>query len=384
MFRLFSSIISGLVHYYVWRRICGVIEAGQRTRRILAAIFVVLFLSIPLQTSARMWAPGLSAKLGWISGPWLAFVGVSFTYFVILDVIRLLVWGVRKLARRETPVDPSRRQFLLRAGGGTALAVTSASVGLGVFEARGEHEIVTVDVPLKGLPKSLDGFSIVQLTDLHVGMTIDRDFVQRVVDRANALSPDLIALTGDLIDGPVERLRDDVAPLGQLKAKHGVFAVTGNHEYYAGVDEWIAEISKLGVTYLRNQHVTIADGFTLAGVDDYSAHDWPGHGEDLDAATKNRDAARPLVLMAHQPRQVRHASKYAVDLQLSGHTHGGQIWPWHYIVKIQQHGLLAGLYEHDNTRVYVSRGCGYWGPPVRFGAPLEITKIVLRALPSAA
>ncbi|HEY0250280.1 MAG TPA: metallophosphoesterase, partial [Kofleriaceae bacterium] len=230
----------------------------------------------------------------------------------------------------------------------------------------------------------LDGFTIVQLTDLHVGMTIDREFVQRVVDRANAQAPDLIALTGDLIDGPVARLRDDVAPLGQLKAKHGVFAVTGNHEYYAGVDEWIAEISKLGVKYLRNEHVTIAEGFTLAGVDDYSAHEWPGHGEDLASATKDRDPARPLVLLAHQPRQVRHSSKYAVDLQLSGHTHGGQIWPWHYIVRVQQHGMLAGNYEHEGTRVYVSRGCGYWGPPVRFGAPLEITKIVLRALPSAA
>lgn len=385
MFRLFSSIISGLVHYYVYRRICDVIEPAKRLRRILGAVFVLMFLSIPLQTSARMWAPALSAKLGWVSGPWLAFVGVSATYFAILDLIRLVAWGVTRIRKREpAATDVGRRQFLLRAGGGTALAVTSASVGLGVFEARGEHEIVTTDVPLKKLPKALDGFTIVQLTDLHVGMTIDREFVQRVVDRANALEPDLLVLTGDLIDGPVERLRDDVAPLGQLKAKHGVYAVTGNHEYYAGVDDWIAEISKLGVTYLRNQHVTIADGFTLAGVDDYSAHEYPGHGEDLDAATKDRNAAHPLVLLAHQPRQVRHASKYDVDLQLSGHTHGGQIWPWHYIVKVQQHGLLAGLYEHDATRVYVSRGCGYWGPPVRFGAPLEITRIVLRALPSAA
>ena len=378
------SAVSGLVHYYVYRRIVGVFEPSKRTRWILASVFFVLFASVPLQTSARMWAPGLSSVLGWISGPWLALVGLSATYFFILDVIRGGAWLARKALRRApvTGSQLSRRDFITRVGGGAAIAMTGASVGLGMLEARGDHEIVTVEVKLAKLPKALDGFSIVQLSDLHVGMTIDRDFVQRVVDRTNALQPDLIALTGDLIDGPVDRLRDDVAPLAQLKAKHGVFAVTGNHEYYAGADEWIAEISRLGARYLRNQRVTIGDasaGFELAGVDDYSAHEWPGHGEDLGAATAGHDGSRALVLLAHQPRQVKKASQHGVDLQLSGHTHGGQIWPWHYIVKLQQGGLLAGKYEHDGTQLYVTRGCGYWGPPVRFGAPLEITKIVLRS-----
>jgi hypothetical protein len=265
-------------------------------------------------------------------------------------------------------------------------------VAVGIAKARGEHEVVDVEVTLAKLPRALDGFTIVQLSDLHTGMTIGRDFVERVVARANALDPDLIALTGDLVDGPVADLADDVAPLADLRARHGVYAVTGNHEYYAGVDAWIAAISKLGVRYLRNERVAIVasgagrgtndrDGaaFDLAGVDDYGADGYPGHGEDLPRALGGRDASRALVLLAHQPRQVRRAARHGVDLQLSGHTHGGQIWPWHYMVRLQQGGLLAGRYEVDGTQLYVTRGCGYWGPPVRLGAPLEITRVILRA-----
>jgi predicted MPP superfamily phosphohydrolase len=244
----------------------------------------------------------------------------------------------------------------------------------------GDHEVVDVEVLLGKLPRELDGFTIVQLSDLHVGRTIDRAFVQRVVDRANALAPDLVALTGDLVDGKVGDLRDEIAPLGQLRAAHGVFAVTGNHEYYAGVDPWIAEITRLGARYLRNERVSIGRGeasFDLAGVDDHNARG-SGHGEDLATATAGRDPGRALVLLAHQPRQVRRACRHGVDLQLSGHTHGGQIWPWHYLVKLQQGGLLAGRYEHGGTELYVTRGCGYWGRPVRLLAPLEITRVILR------
>ena len=251
-----------------------------------------------------------------------------------------------------------------------------------VLRSRGDHEIVDVEVKLARLPKALDGFSIVQLSDLHVGMTIDREFVQRVVDQTNALSPDLVVLTGDLVDGRVEDLRDEAAPLGTLRSRHGTYAVTGNHEYYSGADPWLAALGEMGITYLRNRRVAIGDGaasFDLAGVDDHSASSYAGHGEDLAAALDGRDPSRAVVLLAHQPRQVRRAAKYGVDLQLSGHTHGGQIWPWHYLVKLQQGGLIAGRYQHGDTQLYVTRGCGYWGPPVRLFAPLEITRVILRA-----
>jgi predicted MPP superfamily phosphohydrolase len=305
-----------------------------------------------------------------VTMPWMALVAMLALALLVLEVPRQVV-------RRQT--DLSRRAFLARVTGGAAGVVAGGSVIAGITQARGEHEIVDVEVRLAKLPRALDGFTIVQLSDLHTGLTIDRGFVQRVVDRANALAPDVIALTGDLIDGPVAELRDHVAPLGSLRAKHGVFAITGNHEYYAGADAWIEEITRLGARYLRNERVTLAPGLDLAGVDDYSADRYRGHGEDIPAATAGRDPSHALVLLAHQPRQVKNAAKYGVDLQLSGHTHGGQIWPWHYIVRLQQGGLLAGLYQHEGTQLYVTRGCGYWGPPVRLLAPLEITRVILRA-----
>ncbi len=378
-----SSSLSAAIHGYVWWRLVRRARLPRRWHIAATIAFVLLFLAVPITTASRNHYPQLSATLGWIAMPWMALVGLLLVVLVAIDVGRFAIWLWRKLATRTAPeVDPDRRLFLTRITGGAAATVASASVARGMIEARGTHEIVDVEIRLAKLPRALDGFTIVQLSDLHVGLTIDRAFVQRVVDLTNRLSPDLVALTGDLVDGQVEDLRDDFAPLGQLRAKHGVFAVTGNHEYYAGADPWIAELRRLGARYLRNELVTIGDGaasFDLAGVDDHVGRGWAGHGEDLAKATAGRDPSRALVLLAHQPRQVRRASKHGVDLQLSGHTHGGQIWPWHYIVKLQQGGLLAGRYQHGDTQLYVTRGCGYWGPPVRLLAPLEITRVILRS-----
>jgi predicted MPP superfamily phosphohydrolase len=379
---LIGLAISGGIHYYVWLRFVRRSELPRRWHIGITITMCVLLVSIPVTTWTRNAAPELSNALVWVSMPWMALTGLTFVALVIMDLARLVLWTGRKVARRPPrEVSLSRRRFLARVSGGAALAVGGTSMARGMIEARGTHEVVDVEITLAKLPAALDGFTIVQLTDLHVGMTIDRAFVQKVVDHANSLAPDLIALTGDFVDGRVEDLRDDIAPLSGLRAKHGVFAVTGNHEYYSGADPWIAEITRLGARYLRNERVTIGTGeatFELAGVDDHGAKG-PGHGEDLARATAGRDPNRALVLLAHQPRQVRRAAGHGVDLQLSGHTHGGQIWPWHYIVKIQQGGLLAGRYEVDGTQLYVSRGCGYWGPPVRVLAPLEITRVILRS-----
>jgi uncharacterized protein len=382
---LLGSVVSAGIHTYVWFRLVRPAPLSRRGRILATVVLIAMFLSIPITTTSRMYAPGLASTFGWVSLPWMALVGLTFVALVAIDAVKLVSWLVQRVARRTPPPavpSLSRRQFLSRISGGAALTLGSTSVAAGMIEARGEHEVVDVEIRLARLPRALDGFTIVQLTDLHVGMTIDRAFVQRVVDRTNALSPDLIALTGDLVDGTVEDLRDDIAPLGQLRARHGVFAITGNHEYYAGADPWIAELTRLGARYLRNERVAIGDaaaGFDLAGVDDHGASRWTGHGEDLTAALAGRDPSRALVLLAHQPRQVRRAARHGVDLQLSGHTHGGQIWPWHFIVRIQQGGLLAGRYQIEGTQLYVSRGCGYWGPPVRVLAPLEITRVILRA-----
>jgi uncharacterized protein len=378
-----SSALSAGIHAYVWLRLVRGADLPRRWRALATLAIALLFVSVPLSISSRTFAPALSSTLSWISMPWMALVGLTFVALAAIDAARLLGWLGRRARRAPAPElpSPSRRRFLARITGGAAATVAGASVARGMVTARGSHEVVDVEIALPKLPRELDGFTIVQLSDLHVGLTIDREFVQRVVDRTNALSPDLVALTGDLVDGHVEDLRGDAAPLGQLRARHGVFAVTGNHEYYSGADPWIAELTRLGARYLRNERVSIGRGaasFDLAGVDDYNARG-DGHGEDLAAATGGRDPSRALVLLAHQPRQVRRAARHGVDLQLSGHTHGGQIWPWHYIVKIQQGGLLAGRYEHEGTQLYVTRGCGYWGPPVRLLAPLEITRVILRS-----
>ncbi len=373
-----ATTVSALVHLFVWLRVVRAAQLPRGWHRAGTIAMIAMFVSVPFTTASRMFAPTFAATFGWISMPWMALVGLTFVALVAIDLGRLVGFGVRT-ARRHPEVSASRRLFLARVTGGAAVTVAGASMARGIISARGEHEIVDVEIAIAKLPKALDGFTIVQLSDLHVGMTIDRAFVQRVVDQANALAPDLIALTGDLIDGQVADLRDDIAPLAELRAKHGVYAVTGNHEYYAGADPWIAEITRLGARYLRNERVQIAEGFDLAGVDDHSADSYRGHGEDLDKALGGRDRKNALVLLAHQPRQVRRSAKYGVDLQLSGHTHGGQIWPWHYMVKLQQGGLLAGRYEHEGTQLYVTRGCGYWGPPVRLLAPLEITRVILRS-----
>jgi predicted MPP superfamily phosphohydrolase len=379
-----SALLTGILHTYLWWRTVRLLAPGPK-RRLGGFAIAAMWLMWPVTTTSRLYYPEFAKIAGWVTLTWMAFAGLTVVALLVIDLgrllARLLARPVRALRQAPPPApSSSRRQFLAA----SAVTVAGASVAVGMARARGEHEVVDVEVPLAKLPRELDGFTIVQLSDLHVGMTIGRDFVERVVARANALSPDLLALTGDLVDGPVTDLLDDAAPLGDLRARHGVFAITGNHEYYAGVDDWIAAISRMGIRYLRNQRVSIdrdGAGFDLAGVDDYQADRYPGHGEDIPRALAGRDPSRAVVLLAHQPRQVHHAILHGVDLQLSGHTHGGQIWPWHYVVKLQQGGLLEGRYDVGDTVLYVSRGCGYWGPPVRLLAPLEITRVILRAGP---
>jgi uncharacterized protein len=380
---LLSAGIQGLFHYYVWRRLVRDTGLPRRTRRIATAAIVLLALLIPAAMwSTRLGAPELAGALGWVAFPWLALLGLTAVGLAIVDLARLVGCVARRVARRSDGVDPGRREFLARATGAAVLVTAGGAVAVGVREALGDHEVVDVVVPLARLPASLDGTTIVQITDLHVGMTVSRRFVEDVVARVNALEPDIVVLTGDLVDGTVPDLRGRIAPLAELRARRGVYAVTGNHEYYSGVEAWLDEYRRLGMRVLRNERVAIGDGsdtFDLAGIDDHTAGRVPGHGPDLGAALAGRDASRALILLAHQPRQVHATAGAGVDLQLSGHTHGGQIWPWHHIASAQQGGLLAGSYRIGDTLLYVSRGVGYWGPPVRVGAPAEITRVTLRA-----
>jgi len=374
------------VTYYLWRRLVRDTQLRGRARTIATAIMIVLMTTPPIAIAAmRVGAGWTSTHLAWIAFPWMGWAILAFLLFATRDAIRYGVRGVRRIARRPAVADAhddARRQFLARVTGG---AIATAAVGTSAFGAAvalGAHQVTTVEVPLAKLPPALDGFTIAQLSDLHIGMTIGRGFVEDVVAVTNAIGADLIVLTGDMVDGPVDTVGDRCAPLRDLRAPHGVFAVTGNHEYYSGADAWIAALEQLGLRFLRNQRVAIGRGdatFDLVGVDDWSGRGHAGHGMDLDAALRGRDPARASVILAHQPRQVRDIAARGLDLQLAGHTHGGQVWPWHYVVRLQQDGFLSGLDRVRDTWLFTSRGVGYWGPPVRLGATPEIVKIVLRA-----
>ncbi len=388
MLRILAAVL-GLgaqlaLYYYLWRRLVVHTELSVRWRRRATIALVTLGLSAPLTLiGARFLAAEIGETLGWPAFIWLAVFLIMTSLIALFDLARLSLKGARVLSRMgETPDNPERRLFMNRVISGSAAVGAFAIGGQGVYQAIKTPGIVDVNIELDRLPEAMHGFKIVQLTDLHIGNTIGRDFVEEVVRRANSAGGDLIVITGDLVDGPVAKLAAAAEPLADLKAKYGVYFVTGNHEYYSGADEWIEHLQTLGIRVLRNERVSIGEGsdsFDLAGIDDHGADRWDGHGPDLASALAGRDRERELVVLAHQPRQVHDSAKHGAGLQLSGHTHGGQIWPWHYLAMAQQGGLLAGHSLHGDTQLYVSRGTGYWGPPVRVLAPAEITRVVLGA-----
>jgi predicted MPP superfamily phosphohydrolase len=292
-------------------------------------------------------------------------------------------WLVRRRrgSAKHEGEGPSRRQ-LLHQGANATVVGGAALVGLGSFAgARRRASVVRVEVPLAGLPAGLDGFRFVQITDLHVGFTIGRDYVAEVAEAVDALAADAVVITGDLTDGTVDDLHDAVSPLSDMRSRHGTFFVTGNHDYYFGAGEdWVEHTQRLGMIPLINDHHLIAhDGgrLLLAGVGDHSAGNYvPSHACDPAAAIEDAPDADARVLLAHQPRTLDLAAPLEFDLQLSGHTHGGQMLPFHALALLQQ-PFLAGLHPVGRGFIYVSRGTGYWGPPFRTAAPSEITLIRL-------
>jgi len=276
----------------------------------------------------------------------------------------------------------NRRSFLARASAVAAGAASVGLVGVGTVSALGPPNVLHIPVRLRRLDPALSGFRIAVVSDIHLGPLAGRSHTERIVRMINESSPDLVAIVGDLVDGTVAELGPAAEPLQDLDSREGAFFVTGNHEYF--VDDpfsWLRELERLGVQPLRNENTVIRRGaaaFDLAGVNDIagtSRADPP----DFDRALAGRDASRPTVLLAHQPVQVATAAEYGVDLQLSGHTHGGQMWPFHYVVRAVQPSL-AGLSAVGDTQLYVSRGAGFWGPPVRVGAPPDISVISLEQL----
>ncbi|MFG3296537.1 metallophosphoesterase [Streptomyces sp. NPDC048179] len=278
--------------------------------------------------------------------------------------------------RTTTPPLPSRRLFVSRVVGGAAATAATATVGLGTYGVLRGPRVKRVTVPLAKLPRAAHGYRIAVVSDIHLGPILGKGFAQHVVDTINATRPDLIAVVGDLVDGSVKNLGPAAAPLAQLSARHGAYFVTGNHEYFSGAAQWVEEVRRLGLHPLENARTELAH-FDLAGVNDLAGES-TGQGPDFERALADRDPARACVLLAHQPVQIHEAVRHHVDLQLSGHTHGGQLWPGN-LIAAAANPTVAGLDRYGDTQLYVSRGAGAWGPPTRVWAPSDITVIELAA-----
>jgi hypothetical protein len=373
--------VLAMIHLYLWQRLVrDTARPGWRRRSaglgLLAGALLVL--------AAVLLAGPLPGRFeGWLAGPGYLWLGIMFYLLMGLLVLELpaaaVRLGQRRRARRTgAPPDPGRR-LLLRRGAAVAAGVAAAGVsGYGVWRAYAPPEVKRLRVPLARLDPRADGLRVAVIADLHVGPLYGRRQVERVVEIVNSLDPDLVAMVGDLASTEAGAVARDAAPLRRMRSRYGSFFVTGNHEYYHGYEEWLDVADEFGLRVLRNQRVEITHrggAIDLAGVNDREGgrYDDP---PDYEAALADRDPARPVLLLAHQPVQVHRAAAYGVDLQLSGHTHGGQLFPFDALVRLEQ-PMVSGLATIDGTQVYVTNGAGFWGPPMRVGAAPDVTLLEL-------
>lgn len=374
--------LGALAHVYVGARLIPDLLLGREGDAAAILFLVLSCVLIPMGMLARSSVnPPWGDRIAWVGLLAMGLFSSLFVLTVLRDALLLILWLGNLAAGANLPWTELRR-----ASAWTVIGLALAGTLAGFYNARRRARVVDVDVPIAGLPQDLDGFTIVQISDIHVGPTIKRRYVQAIVDAVNEQLPDMIAITGDVVDGSVEQLADQSRPLGELRAPFGVYLVTGNHEYYSGAAPWIAEFRRLGLRVLLNEHAVIHPSglpVVVAGVTDYSAGAYDPHqrsnpraalaGAPADAAVR--------ILLAHQPRSAPAAEPAGYTLQLSGHTHGGQFFPWGFFVRFQQ-PFTAGLHRLGKMWVYTSRGTGYWGPPKRLWAPSEITRLRLRTASS--
>jgi predicted MPP superfamily phosphohydrolase len=373
-----------LLHLYIGWRIAPLLPGPWGW--VFAGLLAAGALLIPAAFLGRRAQRRSTAdRWSWAGMLALGIFGILLVLTLARDALLLLAWPLGAVLPLPQIAVAAWPPLAVSSAQAVPLLAVLATLW-GLVNARRTARVKRVDVPIAGLPPALHGFSIAQISDIHVGPTVKRPYLQAIVDRVNALSPDAIAITGDLVDGRVQDLHQDVAPLAALRARHGSFFVTGNHEYYSGAAEWVAHLRRLGVQVLMNEHVLLQQGpadaggarLVLAGVTDPMAH----HVEPADRSDPARAIAgapadvAARVLLAHQPRSAPAAADAGFDLQLSGHTHGGQIWPFNFLVPLQK-PYTAGLHRLRQLWIYTSRGTGYWGPPLRLGAPSEITLVRL-------
>jgi predicted MPP superfamily phosphohydrolase len=378
-----ACILSICIHYYIWVRLVRNTQLAKPWKRVLTVGIVCLCIGMNSSMYLGMKLPlSIGQPLLFLPRVWMGMIPCFFIVLVFSDFLKVLRKGFRRV-QGEGPLEPERRLFFSRMAAGASTMATGSFACLAVPNALLNVAIIKRDIFLSKLPGALDGFTIAHLTDLHIGSSLGGKWLEDVVARTNQLKPDAVVITGDMLDGTPERILEEVRPIAGLKAPGGVFFATGNHEYYAGVTEWLPILTKdFGLRVLLNERISIGRGnntFDLAGIPDYHAENLlPGNGPDLEKTLKGRDKNRELILLAHQPRAVYEAAKHDVGLVLSGHTHGGQFWPFGYFVYIRQ-PYIKGLHRHtDRTQIYINQGTGFWGPPMRAGTKGEITLHTLR------
>ncbi|AZP19946.1 metallophosphoesterase [Streptomyces aquilus] len=406
VFAVLALAVLVAANWYLWRRLFRDTTSGPgRGRRVgVAVVAGGWLLAIGALVGERTGAPfWLQQTLAWPGFLWLALSIYLLLGVVAGEVVRpLLRRFLERRDRRKAPVAavavpqpepvpagpapeepaepasprllaaPSRRLFVSRVVGGAAAAAAVGTVGYGTYGVLRGPRVKRVTVPLAKLPRAAHGFRIAVVSDIHLGPVLGRGFAQKVVDTINSTQPDLVAVVGDLVDGSVKDLGPAAAPLSRLTAP--AYFVTGNHEYFSGAEQWVEEVRRLGLLPLENARTELRH-FDLAGVNDIAGES-EGQGPDFGKALGDRDTTRACVLLAHQPVQIHDAVEHGVDLQLSGHTHGGQLWPGNLIAEAAN-PTVAGLERYGDTQLYVSRGAGAWGPPTRVGAPSDITVIEL-------
>jgi predicted MPP superfamily phosphohydrolase len=411
-------IVLGPVHWYLWRRLFKDTTRTRRGRRTgTITIYALVASLVGAFLVPRLVGEGTGFLVALVGYLWLAMLFYLLLILLVLEIPRTIAVRLSRPATVAHAATPGTVAATATAGPagpaatspgsspGTSLdaatSATSASggsedaavtrrlviargvaigaglvaagvVGSGVRSALGPPQLKRIQIPLAKLPRHLDGYRIAVVSDIHLGPLTGVKHTRRIVDAINGMDADMVAVVGDLVDGTVAELADEAEPLRGLRSRDGSYFVTGNHEYYSGAQEWIEHVRALGMRPLQNERLEIR-GLDLAGVND------AGGAPDYAKALKDRDPAKAVVLLAHQPVQAHEAAKYKVDLQLSGHTHGGQMAPFNYVVKLAQQPIVSGLGDVDGTKVYVTNGAGFWGPPVRVGAPPDITLVELRA-----
>ena len=380
------ALVSGL-HAYLGFRL---IEPAELPGALRAALWAALLGSVavhPLLLLVRRDSdrPRLVQVLAWSSYSLMGAFALVLSLVALRDFLWLLTAGLDAVwsALGKAPLLPegeAARRALLHQTNLAVLGIAALLAAVGYVEARRHPRVRRVRVPIEALPEALEGFRIAQLSDVHIGPTIRRSFLEGVVAGVNALDPHVVAITGDLVDGSVEALGSHVEPLAELRSAYGAYFVTGNHEYYAGALPWVSFLSELGLDVLLNEHRVVEHAgaaLVVAGVCDVSAGQFvPHHAHDPARAAHGAPPGAIKLLLAHQPRSAKAAHAHGFHLQLSGHTHGGQFIPWNFFVPLQQ-PFVAGLHRVGEMWVYTSRGTGHWGPPLRIGAPSEITLVEL-------